>query len=168
MPSTVTTYHLEMRDPARLRPKACPDPRFRSVECTVKQGEYNRFLYQLVGHDWNWVERSPWSLDRWRQYAEADELRTWVGYVEGTPAGYFELQMQEGGSIEIRSFGLAPPFVGKGLGGPFLTGAIRSAWEWEAKRVWVHTCTDDHPHALANYQARGMVLFKTEVSGGDS
>jgi len=30
------------------------------------------------------------------------------------------------------------------------------------KRVWVHTCNLDHPQALANYQARGMVIYKVE------
>ena len=29
-------------------------------------------------------------------------------------------------------------------------------------RVWVHTCTLDGPHALANYQARGLVTYKVE------
>jgi hypothetical protein len=31
-------------------------------------------------------------------------------------------------------------------------------------RVWVHTCTRDHPGALANYQARGMVIYKQEAA----
>jgi hypothetical protein len=28
----------------------------------------------------------------------------------------------------------------------------------------VHTCTLDHPLALANYQARGMVIYKEEAA----
>jgi hypothetical protein len=27
-------------------------------------------------------------------------------------------------------------------------------------RVWVHTCTLDGPHALANYEARGLERYK--------
>ena len=30
------------------------------------------------------------------------------------------------------------------------------------KRVWVHTCTLDHPNALRNYIARGMNILKKE------
>jgi hypothetical protein len=30
--------------------------------------------------------------------------------------------------------------------------------------VWVHTCTLDAPTALANYQARGLRIYKEEVS----
>ena len=164
MPTSVTTYYLEMRDPTRLRPKESADPLFRIAECTVKQAEYNRFLYHLVGRHWYWTSRNSWSTDEWCRYAEADGFRTWVGYVEGAPAGYYELQRQEDASVEITSFGLAIPFIGEGRGGCLLSHAIRSAWDWGAKRVWVHTCTDDHPHALGNYQARGMELYKTEVT----
>jgi hypothetical protein len=31
-----------------------------------------------------------------------------------------------------------------GLGGFLLSEAIRSAWELDPGRVWVHTCTQDH------------------------
>ncbi len=31
------------------------------------------------------------------------------------------------------------------------------------RRVWVHTCTLDAPHALANYRARGMRVSKEHV-----
>jgi hypothetical protein len=37
------------------------------------------------------------------------------------------------------------------------------AWDWGATRVWVHTCSLDHPSALANYQARGMRLYRHET-----
>jgi hypothetical protein len=54
------------------------------------------------------------------------------------------------------------------LGGAFLTSAIEEAWSRRGgiapKRVWVHTCNRDHPQALANYQARGMVVYKVEES----
>jgi hypothetical protein len=29
-------------------------------------------------------------------------------------------------------------------------------------RVWLHTCNRDHPEALANYQARGMIVYSVE------
>jgi len=50
-----------------------------------------------------------------------------------------------------------------GFGGYLLTHAIRSAWDSGATRVWVHTCTLDHPSALANYVARGMKVYRTET-----
>jgi GNAT superfamily N-acetyltransferase len=54
--------------------------------------------------------------------------------------------------------------IGKGIGGGMLSLAVREAWKIKGtQRVWLHTCSEDHPHALANYQKRGFRLFKTEV-----
>ena len=153
-----------MLDPAGLRFKACSDPDFRIDECIVKQSATNQFLYEWVGRPWQWTERLAWSEEQWRRYAENENLRTWVGYLGGSPAGYYELQKQAGEEIEITNFGLGTPFFGRGLGGHLLGHAIRSAWEWGAKRVWVHTCTLDHPKALTNYRARGMRLYRSETS----
>jgi GNAT superfamily N-acetyltransferase len=51
---------------------------------------------------------------------------------------------------------------GKGLGSAMLSFAVAQAWSrTNTTRVWLHTCTEDHPHALANYQKRGFRLFKT-------
>jgi hypothetical protein len=66
--------------------------------------------------------------------------------------------------MEIAYFGLLPEWISRGLGGVLLTSAIEGAWGMAPKpsRVWVHTCNRDHPLALANYQARGMVVYKVE------
>lgn len=158
----VTTYHLEMTDPSALRP-AKENPALELKQAKIPCPELNRFLYTAVGGDWYWIDHLLWTYAQWQQWVDRPELQTWVGYVEGTPAGYFELEAQPGGHVEIAYFGLLPQFVGKGLGGHLLTAAIECGWQMGAKRVWVHTCTLDHPKALANYQARGMRLFKEEV-----
>ena len=79
-------------------------------------------------------------------------------------AGYYELHRDDEGNIEIAYFGLLPEFIGRGLGGALLTSAIDEAWRLAPKRVWVHTCNRDHPKALANYQTRGMIVYKVEDS----
>jgi GNAT superfamily N-acetyltransferase len=64
-------------------------------------------------------------------------------------------------------FGLLPEFIGMGLGGILLTAAVECAWrEPNTTRVWLHTCSNDHKHALANYLKRGFQLFKTEYEQG--
>ena len=79
--------------------------------------------------------------------------------VSGTPAGYFELETQAGGNAEIAYFDLLPQFIGRGLGGALLTATVERAWAIGASRVWVHTCSLDHPNALPGYQARGFRVF---------
>jgi ribosomal protein S18 acetylase RimI-like enzyme len=158
----ITTY-LEMRSPSELRPKLCADERFWIGEATVKQWRFNKFLYLTVGSLWAWNDKRDWTDDQWRQYAESDRLRTFGAYHDGSPAGYYELQ-HEGEDVEIIYFGLLPAFIGRGLGGALLSRAIEDAWQMEPRRVWVHTCTLDHPAALANYRARGMKIYKTETT----
>jgi GNAT superfamily N-acetyltransferase len=62
---------------------------------------------------------------------------------------------------------MLPAFTGRGLGGRLLTHAVQRAWTHAAgvatRRVWVNTCTLDHPAALANYLARGFVQFREET-----
>jgi len=131
-------------------------------ECTVRQPRFNRFLYEYVGADWKWTDRLIWSAEQWRDFAAADNLRTFVAYQQGSIAGYYELQRQAQDSVEIASFGLTPEFVGRGYGGPLLDSAIENAFAWNARRVWLHTCTDDHPNALNNYLKSGLKIFKIE------
>jgi GNAT superfamily N-acetyltransferase len=154
-------FYLEMLSPEALRPKHTTDPDFRMLETAVPQPLFNKYLYALVGRDWHWIDKLRWTDEQWQEYATDPGLRTWVAYKGGTPAGYFELQKQPGDNIEIAYFGLTPDFIGQGFGGALLTEAITQAWAWEASRVWVHTCTLDHPGALANYQARGFMLYDT-------
>ncbi len=161
MSSVVTTY-LEMRDSAQLHAKHIDDTRFRVLEASARQWEFNRFLYALVGEAWNWRDKLSWTDERWKKYVESESLKTFVGYWDGSPAGYYELLLEDE-SVEITYFGLAPSFIGKGLGGALLTSAIKEAWRMNPRRIWVHTCTLDHPAALQNYLSRGMTVFRTET-----
>jgi GNAT superfamily N-acetyltransferase len=161
--SLITVTYLEINSPEALRPKRSADPRFWVREASVKQWEYNRFLYLLVGRDWSWTDKRNWSDLQWRNYAEADALRTFVAYYDGSVAGYFEMRPDGVKGVEIAIFGLTPRFVGRGYGGALLTHAIEEAWRMGAARVWLHTCSLDHPTALVNYQARGMQVYKVET-----
>ncbi len=171
----VRTTHLEIVSREQWVHRSREGTGLSVRECVVKQPRLNRFLYQYVGGDWRWVDRLVWSAERWQEYAAADNLRTFIAYREGSIAGYYELQRQEGGkgsqtrndafgdpSVEIRIFGLTPEFVGRGLGGFLLDSAIENAFAWGARRVWVHTCSNDHPNALNNYLKSGFKVFKVE------
>lgn len=155
----VTTYYLEMTNPRQLRPKPSSNPNFEIKQVEIPLPELNQFLYTTVGKTWFWTNRLNWTLQQWTAWADRPELKTWIGYLSGTPAGYFELEIQPANTIEVAYFGLLPRFIGQGLGGALLSAAVERAWALNAVRVWVHTCTLDHPRALANYQARGFRIF---------
>jgi GNAT superfamily N-acetyltransferase len=159
MRTDVTTWSLEMTAPEQLRPARPP-----RLGVTVERAEvcvpaFSRFLYSAVGGDHYWLDRLGWSAAQWTAWLDRPEVETWVARVRGTPAGYVELEEQPGDDVEVAYFGLLPQFRGQGLGGHLLTVGVRRAWERGARRVWVHTCSLDGPHALANYTARGFTLF---------
>src|SRR5438034_2714896 len=161
----ITTY-LEMRSPDQLRPKRCADARFQIRERTERDWHFNRDLYFVVGQQWDWTDKRPWTGAQWKEYAAGPELRTFAADYDDALAGCYELRSDIAGGVEIAYFGLLPEFIGRGLGGALLTSAIEEAWSRRGgvapRRVWVHTCNRDHPQALANYQARGMVVYKVE------
>ncbi|BBD66643.1 hypothetical protein NIES4072_60830 [Nostoc commune NIES-4072] len=159
----VTTWYLEMLDPSQLRPTFSSNPKLTVIRAEIPCPELNRFLYQSVGGDWYWISRLNWSYESWLEYLNRPELHTWVAYLSGTPAGYVELEAQPGDNVEIAYFGLLRQFIGQSIGGHLLSVGVEKAWAMGAKRVWVHTCSLDSSHALANYQARGFQLYKEEI-----
>jgi GNAT superfamily N-acetyltransferase len=157
---TLTTWYLESREPAAG--ELTSPPATTLVEAQIKQFEVNRFLYQWIGGPWQWRDRLDWTEQQWRTVVEADHYRTWIAWQQGSPCGYFELE-QQGRSVQIAYFGLAERFLGRGLGAWLLSAALDRAWAWPGtERVWVHTCSLDHPAALDNYRARGMRVYRTE------
>lgn len=158
----ITTWYLEQHGPDELIP-ARPAP-VAITRAEVVSPELNRFLYTAVGGDWFWLDRLRWTWQQWHDWLARPGVETWVAYQRGTPAGYVELDAAtHRGEVEIAYFGLLPAFVGHGIGGHLLTAGLRRAWELTSERVWVHTCSQDGPAALANYQARGMKLYRTET-----
>lgn len=155
----IEVTYVEMLDPGQLNP--APETDLVVTRAELPLPELNRFLYAAVGAPWRWTHRRSWSYETWRAYVERPELHTWVGYLRGTPVGYFELEQQDA-DIEVRSLGLVSRVLGRGLGGDLLTRAVRIAWSMNAQRLWLHTCTLDSPMALNNYLSRGFRVFQTE------
>jgi GNAT superfamily N-acetyltransferase len=159
MPSVqVTTWFLQMTDPAQLAPAPEPDPGLEVRQAELPSPELSRMLYAGVGSDWYWTDRLDWTWERWHERLARADVETWVGWVRGTPAGYAELERQ-GEDVELVSFGLLPAFIGRGLGTRLLDAALRRAWALGPKRVWVHTCSLDGPAALRTYQGRGLEVY---------
>ncbi|MFD8544126.1 GNAT family N-acetyltransferase [Streptomyces sp. NPDC059649] len=174
MSISVTTWYLEQTSRADLAPGQVPpaEQGVRIVRAEVPSPEFSRFLYTAVGGDVTWTDRLPWSHAQWAEHLGRPGTETWVAYERGTPAGFVELAATPDGSVEIVYFGLIPAFRGRRIGGHLLTYGIERAWDlgerWPAqpptKRVWLHTCTLDGEHAMANYERRGFRVYDTTVT----
>ena len=162
--NAITTIYLEMNSEADFI-ESSTSKDLVIIEAQIKEFRFNRYLYILVGEKWQWNDKLSWPDERWKEYAENDNLRTWVAYYKGSIAGYFELKRDAKLNVEIAYFGLAPHYIGKGFGRFLLSSAIKSAWYLcDAKRVWVHTCSLDHPYALHNYKACGLKIYHQETN----
>ena len=115
-----------------------------------------RDMYRRVGDRWHWHDRLRWSDERLAQQLARPSVSVWALYVDDQLGGYFELESQDAGDVEIVYFGLTSSFIGKGFGAAMLTRAVDESFALGAKRVWLHTCTLDSPRALPNYKARGF------------
>jgi ribosomal protein S18 acetylase RimI-like enzyme len=154
----VTTWSLEMLDPGRLRPSLSDRPGLALAP--LRDPDLARRLYAEVGGPWHWVDRLPWSAERWARHLARDGIEGWVLEVDGEPAGYGELEHQAPNDVEIAYYGLRAPFIGERLGAHLLTMVAERAWALGPRRVWLHTCSLDGEHALANYRARGFEVFR--------
>jgi hypothetical protein len=158
----VTVYHLEMHShPGRIQP--APREGLTVMQATKPSVGFYRFLYNTVGEAHNWFSRARRSDAELAALIRHPLNEVHVLYVDGTPAGFAELDRRQPGEIELTQFGLIPEFIGQGLGKWFLQWTIDRAWSYSPRRFWLHTCTLDHPAALINYLNRGFKLFKQEV-----
>jgi len=162
-PVAVVRTYLEMGSPDRLTGRAPIPPGFVLKRESCDPDLY-RELYGGVGSDYHWRDRRSWTDDQLHAHLELPTIAIWVLREGSAPRGFFELARHEDGSIEIAYFGLMPMGIGQGLGRALLTAAVDVAWSLKPRpsRVWLHTCTLDHPAALANYLARGFQVTRTE------
>lgn len=161
---TVHRTYLELSSRDQLQPAGRMPPDCLLMRATVPEPAFSSFLYTAVGGPWHWLDRLSWTPERWLAWVDRPDLETWVFYRQGTPVGFFELEAEPDGRVEIVLFGLLPRFQGQGLGGFLLTQAVHRAWALREgiRTVWLHTCSLDHPAALWNYLARGFRVFKEE------
>jgi hypothetical protein len=158
----VAVYFLEMLAPSH---RTVPAPRDDLAVIHVQSPPvpYYRQLYDAVGKDYYWLSRRKMSDDALAVLLNDPRNELHVLHVEGTAAGLAELDRRQQEEIELVQFGLMAPFIGRRLGKWFLQWTVDQAWSYQPKRLWLHTCTLDHPAALPNYTKAGFVLFRQET-----
>jgi GNAT superfamily N-acetyltransferase len=156
-----TTYLQMFACPERSAPP--PRDGLAVIHAKKPTVAYYWFLYDTVGRDYGWTSRKKLSDGELAALLHDPRLEVHVLMVDGTPAGFAELDRRTEGEIELVQFGLMAEFIGQGLGRYFLQWTIDKAWSYSPRRFWLHTDTEDHPAALPNYQKRGFAIYKEEV-----
>ena len=90
---------------------------------------FYRYLYDVIGRDFAWVDRKVMGDDELEAIIHAETTDIRVLYVEGAPAGFFELNSANEDALWLQYLGLVPDFQGRGLGKFLLSEAVAAAWE---------------------------------------
>ena len=155
LPARVT--HLEMLSRPAARVPAPLGPHVAVLQVRHMPLAFYRYLYEQVGRASHWEKHRDLDDDALSAIVHAATAEIRVLYVDGAPAGFFELDLARlPEEAEIRYFGLTEDFQGRGLARFFLSEAVFAAYAHEPARLAIQTCTLDSPRALQLYQRIGF------------
>jgi GNAT superfamily N-acetyltransferase len=160
--AAVVTY-LEMREPPALR-----DARGRwSLAPIGADLPRYRGLYRRVGEPWLWFSRLVMHDERLRAILADPAVEAFALSDGSADIGLLELDFREPGACELAFFGVVPEAIGTGAGRFLMKAAVARAFARPIERFWVHTCTLDHPSAVAFYVRCGFTPYKRSIEVAD-
>jgi GNAT superfamily N-acetyltransferase len=158
LPAIVT--FLEMRSPPTLPDVVAP----AAERLGPSETERFRHLFRAVGEPWLWTSRLRHSDAMIAARLADPGIATLVVVEDGRDVGLVELDLGRPGEVEIVLFGFVPAAVGRGLGRRLMTDVLVRAWRRKGmRRVWLHTCTLDHPAAVGFYRSFGFKAYRRAV-----
>jgi GNAT superfamily N-acetyltransferase len=158
--AAVVTY-LEMRSPPEHQ---VPPTTLALKRIEVPQPEQYRELFKLVGAPWLWFSRLVLDDAHLTEIIQHPKLELCSVRDEGgREVGMVELDFREPHECELAFIGLVPELSGKGNGKWLLAQATKLAWREGVDRIHVHTCSLDHPAALAAYRRAGFTPYKRAI-----
>ena len=157
--AAVVTY-LEMAKPPT---EPIPAGTLRLSRVVRPEPEAYRALFRKVGAPWLWFSRL--AMPNAELEAVIADPRVELFEVAAVEAvvGMLELDFRVAHECEIAFVGLVPELVGQGHGRWLLAEAVHRAWREGIGKVHVHTCTFDHPAALAAYRRAGFVPCRRAI-----
>jgi GNAT superfamily N-acetyltransferase len=156
--AAVVTY-LEMTTPPTE-----PVPRGSLQLRRVRLGadEY-RALFRKVGAPWLWFSRLAMTDADLESVIGDPGVELFERAAVEAVVGMLELDFRVPRECEIAFVGLVPELSGQGHGRWLLAEAVRRGWRDGVSRVHVHTCSLDHPAALAAYRRAGFVPVRRAI-----
>jgi len=161
----LTTTYLQMLAPPEDLAVKPPVEHMHIERVREPSVPFYREMYDAIGGKWQWSERKKLTDDQVRVIIRDPDIFIYVLRSSGKIIGFAELDFRQRPDLELKYFGLVPECIGKGLGKYFLSWTINKAWELNPRRVWLHTCSNDHPRALDMYRKAGFVVYKEDSKG---
>jgi GNAT superfamily N-acetyltransferase len=157
--------HLEMTE----RPVLTGDPpgvwTLRRVEAPGL--DWFRDLYRRIGEEWLWFSRLRMTDAQLAAKIQASSIEMYALVQDGRDEGVLELDFRNASECELRMFGVTADLFGSGAGRWLMNRALALIWSRPVTRVWLHTCSFDHPAALAFYRRAGFRPFRRQIEIAD-
>jgi GNAT superfamily N-acetyltransferase len=158
--AAIATY-LEMRAAPDRPPLELPaGASFQSLAGDL--GRYRR-LYGAIGRDWLWFSRAGMSDRQLGAILDHPAVDATAFVLDGHDLGLIELDYRMPGECELAFLGLTAPAIGRRLGDVLVAEAVRRAFSRPIRRLWLHTCTLDHPGAVPFYMRAGFEPYRRAV-----
>lgn len=161
----VVVTSLEMTaPPARTAPVAGA---FAIRRVVRPDPDWYRDLFRRVGTDWLWFGRLRLTTAALEAVLHDPAVEVFALSDSAGDEGLLELDFRVPRQCEISYFGLTSKLIGRGAGRALMSHAIAAAWSRPIARLWVHTCTGDHPGAIAFYVRSGFQPYRRQVEVAD-
>jgi GNAT superfamily N-acetyltransferase len=157
---------LQMLEKSELRSERC-DSRWQLRRIAEPDTEWYREIFGRIGTDWLWYSRLVMPRNELEAILRSADDEVYAFTVGDRDEGLLELDFREEGQCELAFFGLTHALQGQGAGRWLMNRAIERAWARAIGRFWVHTCTLDHPDALAFYLRSGFRAYARRVEVAD-
>ncbi|MCA1431946.1 GNAT family N-acetyltransferase [Bradyrhizobium sp. BRP20] len=157
--------HLEMTAPPARRDDPPGAWTLRKVDAPALP--WYRDLFRRVGEGWLWFSRARMTDAELAAIIHAPGIEVYALVLDGRDEGLLELDFREPGQCELTYFGVTAGLIGTGAARFLMNRSLERAWSRDVRRVWVHTCTLDHPSAVAFYQRSGFRAFRRQIEVAD-
>jgi len=129
--------------------------------------DWYRALYRRIGIEWLWFSRIIMPDEELASIIHNPMIDIRVLVIDGREEGLLELDYRQDAECELAFFGVSNTILGIGAGKWLMHHAIDLAWSTSISRLWVHTCTLDHPRALPFYIKSGFKPYKRQLEIAD-
>jgi GNAT superfamily N-acetyltransferase len=161
--AAVVTY-LEMHAAPDIVP--AQPVQWRLSPCPTPDIDWYRDLYRRIGTKWLWFSRLVLPETELVAALAATEIHVLLD-ADGQEIGLLELDRRVAGAVEIAFFGLIDEATGTGAARFLMQKAMRLAWTSGVNRIWLHTCSLDHPSAVPFYVKSGFKPYKRIIEIDD-
>jgi GNAT superfamily N-acetyltransferase len=162
--ANVVTY-LALDAPLGAAPVDRPDLKLvRIAEPSVRR---YRNLVSRIGDPWLWTSRAAMSDAEILAMLTKSGNQLHLLLKDDAEIGIVEFHADGPEVAEVNLFGVVPEATGTGAARWMMLEALRRVFVPPVRRVWLHTCTFDHPAALRFYRGLGFQPWKFAIEVDD-